>query len=459
MSSMLERIQADFAQSEGLPFSEVLTEQSIRETLDEFGVTFRDRTFNPIVTTWAFIGQSIDDDPSCKQAVARVLAHRVASGHSECSANNSAYIQARQKLPEGFLKRLAQSTADDLEQQARPEWKWKGRDVYVVDGSTISMPDTPENQEEYPQPASQEEGIGFPLARINVLLSLSTGACMDLAIAPNSGKGTGERALFRQMMDRLKPGDVVLGDKYYDCFFTVCLLKEKGVDVVFRKDNQRKYKIDKVLNINDKIVRWSKPTAKPEWMTWEEYKAFPNKILMRKTGVETRYDNTRSTRFDVVSTFLDPEEITHEDLEDAYDHRWDGEVDLRSIKQTIHMDILRCKTPEMVRKEIWAHLLAYNLLRTIAAVAADEHDMKPRHVSFKGAKQQVIAFAPKLEEALPERREALIVAMLRAIASNQVGNRRGRWEPRATKRRPKPAKRLTVPRPETKADDYKEPWY
>ena len=193
-------------------------------------------------------------------------------------------------------------------------------------------------------------------------------------------------------------------------------------------------------------------------MTGEQYRTYPKQLLMRQVTVEASDKNNRVQQFKVVTSILDLS-IDGEQIGDLFERRWEGEVDIRSIKSTMQMDILRCKTPDMVHKEIWTHLLAYNLLRTVMAVAANENEIEPRKVSFKGAKQALSAFAPKIEAARPENRGRLIDAMLVTIAYHRVGDRPGRWEPRARKRRPKPAARLTQPRHIAKLPQNRSKWF
>jgi hypothetical protein len=400
----LDAVRARFARNEGLPFADILTEASIRDVRNEQGVPYRDRVFSPVTTIWGFLSQVLSKDHTCRDAVSRIIAHRATNGLAVCSPNTSAYCNARSRLLTSVLSTLATRTAEELQASAGDQWKWNGRSVFIVDGSSVSMPDTPENQAVYPQPPNQKPGLGFSLARIAVLLSLPTGACHDLAIAPYQGKGTGETNLFRQMYDALKPGDVVLGDALFDDYFIACELCQRGVDIVAR----------------DK--------------------------------------NNRVKQFKVVTTILD-QSIDGKQIGDLFERRWDGEVDIRSIKSTMQMDILRCKTPDMVHKEIWTHLLAYNLLPTVMAVAANENDIEPRRLSFKGAKQALTAFAPKIEAARPEDRAPLIDAMLTTIAYHRVGDRPGRWEPRARKRRPKKATRLMQPRHIAKLPHNRSKWF
>ena len=212
----LQAVRDRFARNAGLPFADVLTEARILDVLNEHGVAYRDRVFNPVTTIWGFLSQVLSDDHSCRDAVARVIAHQAASGARVCSPNTASYCNARGRLGTDVLRTLARRTAQELQAGAAEAWKWNGRSVYIADGSHVSMPDTPANQARYPQPPQQQAGLGFPLARVVVLLSLATGACHDLAIAAYEGKGTGETTLLRALFDALKPGDVILADALFD---------------------------------------------------------------------------------------------------------------------------------------------------------------------------------------------------------------------------------------------------
>jgi hypothetical protein len=453
----LDAVRARFARNDGLPFADVLTEASIRAALDEHQVEYRDRVFGPVTTIWGFLSQVLSDDHSCRDAVSRVLAHRSASGLGACSPNTASYCDARSRLPTDVLRTLARRTAHELQAGVTDGWKWNGRDVFVADGSHVSMPDTPQNQASYPQPPTPRPGVGFPLARVAVLLSLATGACHDLAIAAYAGKGTGETTLLRAMYDTLRPGDVVLADALFDNYFLACELRDRGIDLVVRAQYDRVNSQTVRSGPDGDVLVWQRPN-KPHGMKGEQYRTYPKTMLMRQVSVDASNRDNRAERFKVVTTILD-ESVDGGQIGGLYERRWAGEVDIRSIKSTMRMDILRCKTPEMVRKEIWAHLLAYNLLRTVMAVAAAEHGIEPREVSFKGAKQAVTAFAPKIEAARPEDRAALIDALLRAVAYHRVGGRPGRWEPRARKRRPKRGNSLMQPRATAKLRHNRPRWY
>jgi hypothetical protein len=453
----LEEVRARFARDQGLPFAESLSELRILDALNEHGVKFRDRLFNPVTTIWGFLSQVLSEDHSCRDTVSRIMAHRVSSGLEPCSPNTASYCNARARLPTAALRSLAKQTAQQLQDSLPDEWRWHGRSVFIADGSHVSMPDTEENQASYPQPEVQEPGLGFPLARLTVLLSLARGACLDLAMAPYAGKGTGETTRLRQMYGSLQRGDVLVADALFDNYFLAWELRQRGIELVARVQAERVGSQTVESRPDSAIIVWQRPN-KPRGMTGEQYRSYPTSLTMRQVSVDARDNNNRAEQFQVVTTILDAS-IDGVQIGALYERRWDGEVDIRSIKSTLKMDILRCKTPEMVQKEIWAYLLAYNLLRTIMAVAANENGVEPREISFKGAKQVVTAFAPKLEAARPEQRADLVAALLKAVAYHRVGNRPGRWEPRARKRRPKPGNRLMQPRRVAKLARNRAKWY
>jgi hypothetical protein len=453
----LEEVRARFARGQGLPFADSLSELSILNALNEHGVKYRHRLFSPVITIWGFLGQVLNDDHSCRDTVSRIIAHRAAAGLGPCSPNTASYCNARGRLPTAVLSTLARRTAQQLQTGLPDGWKWHGRNVYIADGTHVSMPDTQENQACYPQPEAQQPGLGFPLARLAVLLSLATGACHDLATAPYTGKGTGETTLLRQMYGALQPGDVVVADALFDNYFIAYELRQRGVELVARVQAERVGSRTVESRPDGDVLLWRRPN-KPRGMTGEQYRRYPESLLMRQVSVDARGRNNRAEQFKVITTILDAS-IGGGQIGSLYERRWDGEIDIRSIKSVMKMDILRCKTPEMVHKEIWVYVLAYNLLRTVMAVAANECNVEPREISFKGAKQALTAFAPKLEAARPGQRAALIDAMLLAVAYHRVGNRPGRWEPRARKRRPKPGSRLTQPRRVAKLAHNRSKWY
>lgn len=408
----------------------------LAESLEKASKEFRDRIFPPIVTLGAFLSQVLSEDHSCREAVARVIAERIVEGKKACSADTGAYCQARKRLPNDLIFDVLRETGKRLE--AIVPWQWQGRRIVLVDGTTVSMADTPENQAEYPQPASQKEGLGFPLARLVVLIALATGGVLDAAMGSHKGKETGEHALLRQILSALAPGDVLIGDRYYCSYFLICALAGMGVDVVFQSHVKRKVDFRKGhrLGTRDHVIEWQKP-ARPAWMGKETYAAMPGTLCVRETKVGGLV---------LVSSFLDPKKVPKEELDQLYRARWHVEIDLKFIKQIMKMDVMRGKTPEMVQKEIGVHLLAYNLIRTVMAQAAHSHGIMPNQISFKGAMQALNTFRDRINDASGKRRLLLLKELLHVIAQHRIGNRPGRKEPRAVKRRPKPFRRLTKPR-------------
>jgi len=437
---------------EALPFSELLPAARVEQVCEEEKVGCREGcTYTPLVTLWTFLSQVLSPDHSCREAVARLRAFHTADEARPCSPDTGPYCKARQRLPENVCVRLARETGGELHDHVRNPSLLGGRPVKLVDGSTVSMPDTPANQAEYPQSRSQRPGLGFPLARIVAVLSLASGAALDLAIAPYRGKQTGETALFRQLWRSLFSGDIVAGDRYFASFWDLALLKMGGVDSVYRQHHLRltREQRTKRLGPGDYLLRLPKP-QRPTWMDRRSYRRIPAELIVREVTVPVKIRGFRVKELTLVTTLCDAQQTSAAELADVYRLRWHAELDLRSIKTTMQMDVLRCKTPAMVRKEIWMHLLAYNLIRGVMAEAAIDNNLHPREVSFKGALQTLSAYRPLVERAAPLQLQRLYESMLSAIASHRVGDRPNRYEPRAVKRRPKQHALLTIPRAEAK---------
>ena len=451
-------ILASFLQRPGLPFADVLTEESIQAAFDEDGASFADgddTIYTPAITLWAFLSQVLfkDEQRSCVAAVSRVIVLLVALERGPCCSITGAYCRARAKLSEAAIHRLATDVADGCERQIEEEQLWHGRHVYLVDGTTVSMPDTPDNQEAYPQPSSQEEGLGFPIARLVVLLSLATGMLVDMAMGPYTGKETGETALLRQLLDRFTRGDVLLADRYYCSYFMVALLMESGVDFVTRVHQRRDtdFRRGQRLGKNDHLVEWRRP-ERPEWMDLQAYKRMPSSITIREIHLHVGHSGCRVESLVVVTTLTDADQYTPDDIAELYGCRWLAELDIRAIKISMGMDILRCKTPSMVRKEMWTCLLAYNLIRRAMLQSAQGSGKSPRHLSFSAALQAIAASWQVIVLSGDSVATRLVDAELENLADHLVGNRPGRVEPRAVKRRPKPHDLLTKPRDQARAE-------
>lgn len=447
-SRQAESLRRQFAQAPGLPFCDLLRAEDLQQVLDDCGIQFRERIFSPLVTLATFLTQVLDADHSMRQAVARVIAQRIAMKQPPCSAGTRAYGKARQRLPEPFFAEVTRRVGRDLMLHAPAHWRWRGRDVKVVDGSTLSMPDTAANQKAYPQPSSQKPGVGFPVLRIVALFSLSVGTVLDVAMGPYQGKQTGETALFRPLHHHLHEGDILLADRYFCGYFHLAMVQTRGADVVMRLHHLRKvdFRKGQHLGPGDHIVTWQKPKQRPEWLDEETYQRLPDTLTMRELRVRAPRKNSRQRTILVATTLLDPKAYPKQAIAELYRQRWHAELDLRSLKTFMQMDILRCQSPELVRKEIWAHVLAYNLIRKVMAQAAQEHKLPPREISFKGTLQTLNAFAERLQRCAANDLEAVCRCLLDAVATHRVGNRPGRVEPRAKKRRAKPYKLLNKPR-------------
>src|SRR5262249_53820423 len=350
------------------------------------------------------------------------------------------YCKARAKLPERFLHRLAVLVGSELEDRAPASWRWPGKRTHLVDGTTLTLPDTAANQQAYPQPKSQKAGLGFPLLRLVVLMSLATAGLLDAAFGPYHGKETGETALFRQLLAALRAGDLVVADRYYCSYWMIALLQQRGVDAAFRLHQRRLYDFRRGqrLGSGDHRVTWTKP-ARPDWMDAVTYAALPETLTIREVLVQVAQPGFRTKQLVVATTLLEAAVYTKDAIGDLYHRRWHVELDLRSIKQTLRMEHLSCKTPEMARRELWAHLLGYNLVRQALAEAALQANLSPRQLSFAGGVQTLQAFRWLLLTRAPGSLAVTQVAtiVLQAVATHRVGDRPDRVEPRKKKRRPK----------------------
>ena len=446
-----EKIKS-FRESDVLPFHDILDARMVKSALEKEDLVFKKSIYTPFITICVFLSQILDPDHSCRAAVARLIVWLSSNGRKPCAPETGTYCEARQRIPVNVIKDLVHQTSSKIDANGSAHWLWKGKQVVLIDGSTVSMPDTHDNQKVYPQSKTQGIGLGFPLARIVALISLSTGVVRDLAIGPYKGKNTGETALFRNLLDRLAEGVIVLGDRLYCYFFGIAELLNRNVDFLFRMHQGRKYDFRRGIRIGvyDHIVTWPKPQQKPEWMDDETYNNMPDEIKVRELKILVKQPGFRVHELLLVTSLLDSELYSTDELAMLFLKRWNIELDLRSIKDVMQMDVLRCKTPEMVEKEIWMHLLAYNLIRGVMAQAAAKHGIIARELSFKGALQTMTAFQDKLRHASPHARDRLISDMLKAISRHRVSNRFGRVEPRANKRRPKPQRYLNEPRAEAR---------
>lgn len=424
---------------EGLPFAEVLPAAEIERIFQRHGALFGD-TYNAIYTTaivlWAFLSQVLADGKmrSCAAAVARIADFLILEEKTPPSTDTGDYCNARKKLCEKVLYELATETAAKMERAAPEDWLWHGRHAKLVDGFTNTMADTPENQEAFPQPESQTPGVGFPIMRVCAIVSLATACVLAAALGPYSGKETGEPALFRELFDAFEPGDVAVFDRYHSSYATLALLILRGVDACSRLHQARHddFRRGKRLGPNDRLVTWQRP-QRPSWMDEATYATLPETLTVRMIRFHIVVPGRRTRSITIVTTLLDPEEYSAEAIAELYGYRWNVELDIRHIKQTLNLDHLRCKTPEMVRKEFWTTFLGYNLIRRIICVAAMTHDKQPRRISFTETCATILTAWSSLAHGQYTSRA--LAVLLERIASLEIPNRPGRIEPRVLKRR------------------------
>jgi len=450
-------VLASFAQLPGQAFFDAFPEQRLHQLAQQAGVSFGNHCnsiYTPAVTTWAFLLQVSSASKCCVAAVARLAVLMAVLHRPIPSARTSGYCKARAKLPLTFLRRAACTLGAEVEDQAPPSWRWHRRRVILVDGSSTQLPDTEANQAAYPQSSQQQPGLGFPMMRLVVLMAFATAVLLDAAEGPCQGKQSGETTLLRSLLDSLRVGDVLVADRHYCSYWQMGMLLERGVDVAARLHQLRRcdFRGGERLGRGDTIQRWCKP-ARPSWMDAETYARMPEYVRVRIVRVLVEQAGYRSDKILVATTLLDARQYTRQEIGDLYHRRWHVELDIRSIKQTMKMEELSCKSPEMARKELWAHLLAYNLVRRVMAAAAWESGKSPRQLSMAAALQTLEASRGELQRAEADRAPslALVRIVLTAIASHEVGKRPGRVEPRRVKRRQQKHPLLRQPRHEARA--------
>ena len=406
-------------------FFNLLTGPDLLEFVDLQMPPHRERLYSPTDTLSLFMAQALSADASCQQIVNRHAVERVANGLAPCSTHTGAYCKARQRLPQAMIRTLVQETGRMIAGRAAAAWQWQGRPVKLVDGTTVTLPDTPDNQGRYPQQSNQKPGLGFPIARLVGLLCLATGAVLDAAIGPYAGKTGSEHALFRSLLRSVSAGDLVLADRYYCAYFVIALLQAQGADVLFQQHQRRITDFRKGLRLGtkDHVVVWEKPKLRPDWLSQEQYDACPATQSIREVKIRSKV---------LVTTLLSDAVASRQALGELYVQRWNVELDLRNIKTTLGMEVLHCHTPQMNEKELWVYLLAYNLIRLLMVYSARQANVLPRQISFKHALQLWLAWSHR---GPPGHEPVKLLFAL--IAQQRVGQRPGRIEPRALKRRQK----------------------
>jgi hypothetical protein len=436
--TLVSRFRCGFLQESREKFFDSLPAAELERAVVEEVGRWRERLYSPLITLRLFIEQVLHTDPACQDVVVRYASERVAQGEALVGLSTGPYCKARQRLPVTLLVRLCRKVGRRLEDSSPEVWRWRGRSLILVDGATVTMPDTEENQALYPQSRSQKSGVGFPMARLVVLIPLASGVVLDWAMAACKGKQTGEDTLFRQLYGALNRDDIVLVDRYHSSYFTIAQLRAKGVDMVSRQHAGRTtdFRRGQRLGKRDHLAIWKRP-ERPDWLAQDVYDRIPEAMTVREAKVG---------KWVLVSTLTNSTEVSKAELNALYVQRWQVELDLRSIKSVMGMDILRCKSPDMVHKEVSAFFLAYNLIRAVMAQAAACAKVLPRQLSFSGAKRVVNSLLDLMRGNATKSFIGMFAALRGAVASLRLPWRPGRVEPRAVKRRPKPHRLLNESR-------------
>ena len=413
---------------------------------EEEGPNSRERDFPLGLTLECFLWQMLKFRTACREVVRHVQALRTLHRLPPISEGDSAYVQARLRLPKERLEQALAATAQTADRRVGPSARLQGRPVKVVDGSSTPLADTPANQQRYPQPRSQKPGCGFPVMKFLVLFSLGGGAVLNVILGRLHQH---DLRLLRGLWDQLKKGDLLLGDRAYGEYATLAGLPQRGVDVVARLHQRRRVDFRKArrLGKNDGLFVWTKNCQQSEILSPSEWAGLPAQITVRILRFTTTIRGFRHRRITLVTTLLDPELYPAEELVGLYARRWRLELCLRDLKTTLGLEQLRCKTPAMAEKELLAYLVAHNLVRCLMAEVVAVHRVELERVSFKGSVDALRQFSDALSRA-PNRtlRRQLWEDLLLALARDLVPRRPNRTEPRALKRRPKPYPLLNQPR-------------
>ena len=450
-----ELVAAPFLNDVGLPFAQVLDATTIASAFDAEDALFaQEDVFSTAVVLWAFLAQVLRDgkESSCTAAVNDIAAFLLQTGHQPPSSDTGVYCRARAKLNVAALRRLVGGSARDLESACADRWLWRGRHAKLVDGFTFTMPDTPDNRTAFPQNPSQIAGVGLPIARACAVVSLATGCVCDLAIGPYAGKETGESALFRKLLGAFNAGDVAVFDRGFCSYWVIATLALRGIDVCARLNQCRlsDFRSGEHLGPDDHLITWPRP-KRPAWMSEADYTLIPETLTLREVRFQVNEPQIRAKVITVVTTLANPAACPGTAVAALYRRRWDVELDIRSIKQPLRLDHLRCKTPHMIECELWVTLLAHNLIRQVMATAAAEHAKQPRQLSFTMACQTILTCWMLWATGAVCDAAAMRTHLLAVIASHEVANRPGRVEPRVIKRRRHHYPLMKQPRAELRA--------
>jgi hypothetical protein len=437
--------------SSELLLPKIFDDQTVSQMAEKFGASGRQRIYTIPTTLSLFVQQVLSKNRGCQEIVHRFNAQRKDENLLPVSTNTSSYCSARHRLPARLIKCLMHRTAGLVQDKVPSDWLWQDRRVVLLDGMVVDAPDTPENQDVYPQPSSQKPGLGFPQIRQTVAICLAMGVVLDVKYGPVEGKKTGESTQFRQMMSTFRRGDIIVADSNFECYRDLATMKQRGVDMVCDKNGSRTSPFKgKCRSIQETIKRLGKPSFDKSRFTLKQWESLPEYLDVRIIRYRV---GGRKKEVIIVTTLLDQEKYSAEEIAQLYSYRWNCELDIRSIKSVMGMAELSCRTPEMLEREILTYFLAYNLIRVTMAEAGQIANLNPRQLSFKSAKDAWLNLGTKtkldgseeIEEV--EAIEANDYAwLLWSIATSKLAARPGRQEPRKIKRRNSKYEFLKQPR-------------
>jgi hypothetical protein len=413
---------------------------------EDQGPHSRERVFSLRLTLECFLWQILQFNTSCREVVRQVQTLLRLAGQAPIDEDNSAYVQARGRLPVDRLRQLLPATARAADRRSPAGGTLQGRPVKVADGSSTQVPDTPSNQKRFPQPSRQKRGCGFPVVRFVALFSLVSGAILDVVW---DSLHHHDLSLFHRLWDSLSRGDIFLGDRAFGDYLTLASLPQRGVDVVARMHQRRKvdFRKGRRLGRQDRRLDWTKGLNCPSFLSQRQWAKIPEQITVRVIRFTATIRGHRARHITLVTTLLDPNLYPAQELIALYARRWNLELCFRDLKTTLGMEQLRCKSPEMVEKELLAFLVAHNLIRCVMAQAACVHQVPLERISFKGSLDSLRQYSNAMAQARNRKtRRQLWDDLLLNLARDQVPERPGRREPRAVKRRPKSYPLLTRPR-------------
>ena len=409
------------------------------------GTNSRDRIYNIRRTFFGFLYQVLNPRCPCREVVRQIQALFALQGGRWVGEGTGGWCQARARLPWDILPRLRCAAAAHAEKAGQ---LWRGLRVKVIDGTSISLPDTTQNQRAYPQPGGQKPGCGFPLLKLVGVFNLASGALLDYA---KGNKHQHELNLLYRLLDQFKAGDLALADRGFNSYTLLALLLLHGAHSLFRLHQRRPADLrkGKRLGKNDRLMVWDKPQLwqRPRYLSKAIWKLIPRQLSVRMVRFTLTVPGFRTQSLTLVTTLLDAQAYPAEELARLYARRWRIELWFRDLKTSMGMETLRCKSPNMAHKELEMFFIAYNLIRALMMEAGLIHDVPMDRLSFKGTVDSVRQFSVAIAQARARKQQNQLIAhLLETIARDQVPDRPGRREPRAVKRRPKPYQLLNRPR-------------